>query len=74
MEQNFIDEYENIVNKLEALYNDTTDEVLQEEINAMIENFRLNCETIKEEYEETLMQEKNREIQALNEEYDRERL
>lgn len=74
MEQNFIDEYEEIMNTLERLYSDTTDEVLQEEISTMIENFRLNCDTLKEEYEEKLMQEKNREIQALNEEYDRERL
>ena len=74
MEQNFIDEYDEIMNTLERLYKDTTDEVLQEEISAMIENFRLNCDTLKEEYEEKLMQEKNREIQALKEEYDRERL
>ena len=72
--QEFIEEYDNIKDTLENLFDDIKNKDLKEEINGLLSEFE---EDFKPEYEEQLqiaqdIEEEER--KALNEEYERSRL
>lgn len=72
--QEFIEEYDNIKNTLEDLFDDIKNKDLKEEINGLLSEFE---EDFKPEYEEQLQIAKDieeEEQKALNEEYERSRL
>lgn len=72
--QEFIEEYDNIKDTLEYLFDDIKNKDLKEEINGLLSEFE---EDFKPEYEEQLQIAKDieeEEQKALNEEYERSRL
>ena len=72
--QKFIEEYDNIKDTLEDLFDDINNKNLKEEINGLLSEFE---EDFKPEYEEQLQIAKDieeEERKALNEEYERSRL
>lgn len=72
--QEFIEEYEDIKDTLENLFDDIKNKDLKEEINGLLSEFE---EDFKPEYEEQLQIAKDieeEEQKALNEEYERSRL
>lgn len=72
--QEFIEEYDNIKDTLENLFDDIKNKDLKEEINGLLSEFE---EDFKPEYEEQLQVAKDieeKERKALNEEYERSRL
>lgn len=72
--QEFIEEYEEIKDTLENLFDDIKNKDLKEEINGLLSEFE---EDFKPEYEEQLQIAKDieeEERKALNEEYERSRL
>lgn len=72
--QEFIDEYDNIKDTLEDLFDNIKNKDLKEEINGLLSEFE---EDFKSEYEEQLQIAKDieeEEQKALNEEYERSRL
>ena len=72
--QEFIEEYDNIKDTLENLFDDINNKNLKEEINGLLSEFE---EDFKPEYEEQLQIAKDieeEERKALNEEYERSRL
>ena len=72
--QEFIEEYDNIKETLEDLFDDIKNKDLKEEINGLLSEFE---EDFKPEYEEQLQIAKDieeEEQKALNEEYERSRL
>ena len=72
--QEFIEEYDNIKDTLENLFDDINNKNLKEEINGLLSEFE---EDFKPEYEEQLQIAKNieeEEQKALNEEYERSKL
>lgn len=72
--QEFIEEYDNIKDTLENLFDDIKNKDLKEEINGLLSEFE---EDFKPEYEEQLQAAKDieeEEQKALNEEYERSRL
>lgn len=72
--QEFIEEYDNIKDTLENLFDDIKNKDLKEEINGLLSEFE---EDFKSEYEEQLQIAKDieeEEQKALNEEYERSRL
>ena len=72
--QEFIEEYDNIKDTLENLFDDIKNKDLKEEINGLLSEFE---EDFKSEYEEQLQAAKDieeEEQKALNEEYERSRL
>ena len=72
--QEFIEEYDNIKDTLENLFDDIKNKDLKEEINGLLSEFE---EDFKPEYEEQLQITKDieeEEQKALNEEYERSRL
>ena len=72
--QEFIEEYDNIKDTLENLFDDIKNKDLKEEINGLLSEFE---EDFKPEYEEQLQVAKDieeAEQKALNEEYERSRL
>lgn len=72
--QEFIDEYDNIKDTLENLFDDIKNKDLKEEINGLLSEFE---EDFKSEYEEQLQIAQDieeEEQKALNEEYERSRL
>ena len=72
--QEFIEEYEDIKDTLENLFDDIKNKDLKEEINGLLSEFE---EDFKPEYEEQLQVAKDieeEEQKALNEEYERSRL
>ena len=72
--QEFIEEYDNIKDTLENLFDDINNKNLKEEINGLLSEFE---EDFKPEYEEQLQITKDieeEEQKALNEEYERSRL
>lgn len=72
--QEFIEEYDNIKDTLENLFDDINNKNLKEEINGLLSEFE---EDFKTEYEEQLQIAKDieeEEQKALNEEYERSRL
>ena len=73
-EQEFIEEYDNIRDTLEDLFDNIKNKDLKEEINGLLSEFE---EDFKSEYEEQLQIAKDieeEEQKALNEEYERSRL
>ena len=72
--QEFIEEYDNIRDTLEDLFDNIKNKDLKEEINGLLSEFE---EDFKSEYEEQLQIAKDieeEEQKALNEEYERSRL
>ncbi|MFR2207235.1 MAG: hypothetical protein ACLS59_06830 [Clostridia bacterium] len=72
--QEFIDEYDNIKDTLEDLFDNIKNKDLKEEINGLLSEFE---EDFKLEYEEQLQIAKDieeEEQKALDEEYERSRL
>ena len=72
--QEFIEEYDNIKDTLENLFDDINNKNLKEEINGLLSEFE---EDFKPEYEEQLQISKDieeEEQKALNEEYERSKL
>ena len=72
--QEFIEEYDNIKDTLENLFDDINNKNLKEEINGLLSEFE---EDFKSEYEEQLQIAKDieeEEQKALNEEYERSKL
>ena len=72
--QEFIEEYDNIKDTLEDLFDDIRNKNLKEEINGLLSEFE---EDFKPGYEEQLQIAKDieeEEQKALNEEYERSRL
>lgn len=72
--QEFIEEYDNIKDTLENLFDDIKNKDLKEEINGLLSEFE---EDFKSEYEEQLQMAQDieeEEQKALNEEYERSRL
>lgn len=72
--QEFIEEYENIKNILENLFDDTHNKILKDEINGLLSEFE---EDFKSEYEEQLQIAKDieeEEQKALNDGFERSRL
>ena len=72
--QEFIEEYDNIKDTLENLFDDIKNEDLKEEINGLLSEFE---EDFKPKYEEQSQIAKDIEEEdrkALNEEYERSRL
>ena len=72
--QEFIEEYDNIKETLEDLFDDIKNKDLKEEINGLLNEFE---EDFKPEYEEQLQIAKDieeEEQKALNEEYERSKL
>ena len=72
--QEFIEEYEDIKDTLENLFDDIKNKDLKEEINGLLSEFE---EDFKPEYEEQLQMAQDieeEERKALNEEYERSRL
>ena len=72
--QEFIEEYDNIKDTLENLFDDIKNKDLKEEINGLLSEFE---EDFNPEYEEQLQIAKDieeEEQKALNEEYERSRL
>ena len=72
--QEFIEEYDNIKDTLEYLFDDIKNKDLKEEINGLLSEFE---EDFKPEYEEQLQiahDIEEEEQKALNEEYERSRL
>ena len=72
--QEFIEEYDNIKDTLENLFDDIKNKDFKEEINGLLSEFE---EDFKPEYEEQLQVAKDieeEEQKALNEEYERSRL
>lgn len=72
--QEFIEEYDNIKDTLENLFDDIKNKDLKEEINGLLSEFE---EDFKSEYEEQLQIAQNieeEEQKALDEEYERSRL
>ena len=72
--QEFIEEYEDIKDTLENLFDDIKNKNLKEEINGLLSEFE---EDFKPEYEEQLQIAKDieeEEQKALNEEYERSKL
>lgn len=72
--QEFIEEYDNIKDKLEDLFDDIKNKDLKEEINGLLSEFE---EDFKPKYEEQLQIAQNieeEEQKALDEEYERSRL
>ena len=72
--QELIEEYDNIKDTLENLFDDIKNKDLKEEINGLLSEFE---EDFKPEYEEQLQIAKDieeEEQKALNEEYERSRL
>ena len=72
--QEFIEEYDNIKDKLEDLFDDIKNKDLKEEINGLLSEFE---EDFKPKYEEQLQIAQDieeEEQKALDEEYERSRL
>lgn len=72
--QEFIEEYDNIKDTLENLFDDIKNKDLKEEINGLLSEFE---EDFKPKYEEQLQIAQNieeEEQKALDEEYERSRL
>ena len=72
--QEFIEEYDNIKDKLEDLFDDIKNKDLKAEINGLLSEFE---EDFKPKYEEQLQIAQNieeEEQKALDEEYERSRL
>lgn len=72
--QEFIEEYDNIKDTLENLFDNIKNKDLKEEINGLLSEFE---EDFKSEYEEQLQiahDIEEEEQKALNEEYERSRL
>ena len=72
--QEFIEEYDNIKDTLEKLFDDIKNKDLKEEINGLLSEFE---EDFKSEYEEQLQIAQDieeEEQKALDEEYERSRL
>lgn len=74
MAESFVEEYEQIVDTLEELYDNTSINELKQEILGFVDAFKMDFERQKIEYESDLVEEKDNEIRGLRAEYDRERL
>lgn len=72
--EDFVYEYDNIYEKLQDLYNETTEPELKVEIGGFIDILRENHGMKRDEIEEALEEDAEREAQFLNEQYERSRL
>lgn len=74
MEQEFLDEYDNIHETLQNLMDDISNKELREEINGFISVLREDYQSQRDECEQYLEEEEEKELGFLNIQYERARL
>lgn len=72
--QEFVDEYENIIDTMNDLYDNTNNKVLKQEVFELISVFEEDYKEEKENSEEIIDKSENEELDYQNYEYERSRI